>query len=257
MNNNQIVNSLNIIIATYQSICAFFYQKIIQTDFTNNKLSVYPINYTLLLPSSQFIINLNNVKYVIGHNLIGADIPNINRNIINDNNYDLFGGKIILCTMNLGKTICNLKTKNNRIKPPKLEELYRILFKKQLVNAHNASYDVKNTMDCFIKLKSLYLLDEIMIENRGIPYVNKNKKYTVQKSVSFCDCIIQVNRNLDKIISSRKIKKILEKNGITTANLKSGSKYYGGELTRLHSLLIQKSKLIGELLLFDVDNDSI
>ncbi len=62
MNNNQIVNSLNIIIATYQSICAFFYQKIIQTDFTNNKLSVYPINYTLLLPSSQFIINLNNAQ---------------------------------------------------------------------------------------------------------------------------------------------------------------------------------------------------
>ena len=81
--------------------------------------------------------------------------------------------------MNLGKTICNLKTKNNRIKPQKLEELYRILFKKQLVNAHDASYDVKNTMDRFIELKSRYLLDEIVIENQQKWLNNTLKKNIV------------------------------------------------------------------------------
>ena len=111
------------------------------------------------------------------------------------------------------------------------------------------------------KKKCIIIGDKEGLEEckKNIPQriTNLYRRENQKKSVSFCDCIIKINRNLDKIISSRTIKKILEKNGIIAANLKSGSKYYNRELTRLHSLLIQKSKLIGELLLFDVDNDSI
>lgn len=38
---------------------AFFYQHIIQTKFVNNNLATYSIDYTLLIPSSQFLTNLN------------------------------------------------------------------------------------------------------------------------------------------------------------------------------------------------------
>ena len=37
-------------------------------------------------------------------------------------------------------------------KPPKLEELYRVLFKESMINAHNASADVDATARCFLEL---------------------------------------------------------------------------------------------------------
>lgn len=60
--NNQISNQLKIILSTYQSIVAFFYQRILQTQYTNNQLSVFVIDYTLLLPSSKYIISLNEAQ---------------------------------------------------------------------------------------------------------------------------------------------------------------------------------------------------
>lgn len=57
--NNFIINSLTTILNTYKSIIAFFYKKILQTKYTNVDLTKFTINYTLLLPSSEFIIFLN------------------------------------------------------------------------------------------------------------------------------------------------------------------------------------------------------
>jgi hypothetical protein len=57
--NNEIIILLQNIQATYQSIIAYFYDRILQTAYTNNTLATYPVNYTLLLPSSKYIINLN------------------------------------------------------------------------------------------------------------------------------------------------------------------------------------------------------
>lgn len=58
-NNIFIYNSLQNIQAVYESITAFFYQSINQTQYTNNTLNTYEIDYSLLLPSSQFVSNLN------------------------------------------------------------------------------------------------------------------------------------------------------------------------------------------------------
>ncbi len=60
--NNYIINSLSNIQNTYQSIIAYFYQHIIQNKFTNNTLATYTINYTLLLPSSEYLYNLNDTQ---------------------------------------------------------------------------------------------------------------------------------------------------------------------------------------------------
>lgn len=59
MNNIFIINSLTTILDTYRSMVAFFYKKVLQTKYTNVDLAKYSINYNLLLPSSQFIIFLN------------------------------------------------------------------------------------------------------------------------------------------------------------------------------------------------------
>lgn len=54
-----VINSLTNIQNTYQSITAFFYQKILQTDFVNTDLANYTIDYTLLLPSSEYLEYIN------------------------------------------------------------------------------------------------------------------------------------------------------------------------------------------------------
>lgn len=51
-------SSLTTINNTLESITAFFYQSILQTEYTNNYLANYIIDYSLLLPSSQFVTNL-------------------------------------------------------------------------------------------------------------------------------------------------------------------------------------------------------
>lgn len=62
MNTQDIIASLQNIQDTYASVRAFFYQKIIQQTYTNNTLAVYSVNYTLLLPSSKFVTNLNETQ---------------------------------------------------------------------------------------------------------------------------------------------------------------------------------------------------
>lgn len=57
--NNYISTTLSNILATFQSISAFFYQRIDQSVYTNNSLATYVVNYSLLLPSSKFILILN------------------------------------------------------------------------------------------------------------------------------------------------------------------------------------------------------
>lgn len=56
---NNVTNKLNNIVNKTQSQTAFFYKKISQTIYTNNKLDNYNIDYSLLLPSSKYINNLN------------------------------------------------------------------------------------------------------------------------------------------------------------------------------------------------------
>lgn len=62
MTTQEIISALQTIDTTYQSMRAFFYQKIIQKTYTNNQLATYAIDYTLLLPSSKFITNLNSAQ---------------------------------------------------------------------------------------------------------------------------------------------------------------------------------------------------
>ena len=59
MNNQYIIEALTLLQDLLGSMTAFFYQKIPQTTYTNNFLQNYEINYNLLLPSSKFIVTLN------------------------------------------------------------------------------------------------------------------------------------------------------------------------------------------------------
>jgi len=61
------------------------------------------------------------------------------------------------CTMQKSTKFCNLPGKYGN-KWPKLEELYKILFNKEMENCHDAMADVIATKECYFELKRLKVL---------------------------------------------------------------------------------------------------
>ena len=57
------------------------------------------------------------------------------------------------CTMTETQKYCNLKNKANRLKPPRLEELYKLLFNEDVdeTQTHNSLYDVEICAKCYFK----------------------------------------------------------------------------------------------------------
>lgn len=72
-------------------------------------------------------------------------------------------GMLKICTMMKSTAYCRLPGKGGRPKWPKLEELYRHLFKKEIDGAHNAGADVEACMQSFFELVRLGV---ITLENR-------------------------------------------------------------------------------------------
>lgn len=92
--------------------------------------------------------NLSFDKHIIQSELFRADIP------------DFFPEEKEkqICTMWKSNKFCNLRN-GNRLKWPKLEELYEKLFEEKLVNAHNALFDVMATAKCFFELKRVGIIE--------------------------------------------------------------------------------------------------
>lgn len=90
MSVNYVVNQLEYITRMYESIRAFYYQKIKQNKFTFNNLATYDIDYNLLLPSSKYITFLNesqvNAQMQVYINLCNLLVEFINTNIITRSN---------------------------------------------------------------------------------------------------------------------------------------------------------------------------
>ena len=74
---------------------------------------------------------------------------------------DIFNNTECLCTMKSTKEYFNLKNKNGGIKPPKLDEIYEILFGHPPYRSgeyHDAMKDVSNLARCYFELKKLGVL---------------------------------------------------------------------------------------------------
>jgi DNA polymerase III alpha subunit (gram-positive type) len=103
---------------------------------------------------NDFINDLKNIDCIVGHNVM-FDIKMILSNLkkYNVTNINIFDNIAIECTMNMGIDTCNLYKKNGTKKYPKLSELYKKLFGKDLLGAHNAEIDVEACVKCYNKLK--------------------------------------------------------------------------------------------------------
>jgi len=113
-----------------------------------------------------FSVAINHADFLIAHNMsfdekiVGAEF--LRTNIPNE----LFK-KPRLCTMKLSTDFCKLPGKFG-YKWPSLSELYDILFSADIEGAHDASVDVAICAKCFYKLKSKKIIDEPMVEDRGV-----------------------------------------------------------------------------------------
>jgi DNA polymerase-3 subunit epsilon len=99
----------------------------------------------------QMLINdINRSKYMIAHNV--------------DFDYKVLGAEMIryqtkasvrtekICTMKIGTDICQLPGQYG-YKWPKLEELYRHLFNREFIGAHDALSDCRATKECFFEMR--------------------------------------------------------------------------------------------------------
>jgi hypothetical protein len=137
---------------------------------------------------SCFVRDLNDVLYLIGHNIGGSDIKKLRLNISRynvqittlDTNSnikkinDIFESKIIECTMDKSKKMCDLKNKRGHLKKPTLGEVYEFLFGAEMINAHDALVDVKHTAKCYFEIKRLEQFENIFNESNKLDILMKN-----------------------------------------------------------------------------------
>jgi DNA polymerase-3 subunit epsilon len=65
----------------------------------------------------------------------------------------IFGKDRCVCTMKKGISVCKLPGKYKDFKWPKLNELYKVLFQKDFVGAHDSACDVQAMADCYFEKK--------------------------------------------------------------------------------------------------------
>lgn len=95
------------------------------------------------------IDDINKSKYMVAHN-ISFDHNVLGAEMIR------YGARATtktakICTMDIGTDYCKIPGNYGKFKWPKLEELYRHLFDKDFIGAHDALSDCRATAECFIE----------------------------------------------------------------------------------------------------------
>lgn len=106
----------------------------------------------------KLIVDLNDSEIVVAHNL-NFDIKVLGAEFFR---YDLKVDKklIKVCTMESSIAHCKLPPfRFGKYKFPKLVELYKILFDKEMENNHEAFADVVGCRECFVKLIKLNIIN--------------------------------------------------------------------------------------------------
>ena len=107
--------------------------------------------------------DLEKSSFIVAHNL-NFDRNTLLSEFIRMDRSDLihlFETKKQICTLNETIDFCRLNGSPNShslYKWPKLSELYKKLFNRNIQNAHDAEYDVKNLSKCFFELLKLGII---------------------------------------------------------------------------------------------------
>jgi DNA polymerase III epsilon subunit-like protein len=100
---------------------------------------------------NRFNDDLMDCRYLVAHNIafdfnvIGAEMFRLGR-------LEQLKAKEQICTMRLSTNYCKLIGSYGQYKWPKLSELYRTLFMKEVIERHDALYDAEICLLCFKEL---------------------------------------------------------------------------------------------------------
>ncbi|MCF8225275.1 MAG: DNA polymerase III subunit alpha [Bacteroidales bacterium] len=89
--------------------------------------------------------------YIIGHN-VKFDLNITAAEFLRAGISTQLLEKPSVCTMKLTRDFCKIPGRGNKFKPPRLDELYTVLFSESFSEAHNASADVSATARAFFEL---------------------------------------------------------------------------------------------------------
>ena len=106
------------------------------------------------------IKDINSCEIIIGHNVESFDIAKLKIKI-NEYTHKKLKTYIKYYDLKDTKKILNLKDKLGRLKMPKLKEIHEYLYPEKKIDdnqLHDAEYDVKITMECYIKIQELFNL---------------------------------------------------------------------------------------------------
>ena len=104
----------------------------------------------------EFLKDLNTSDYIVGHN-IDFDVKVVCCELYRNNVNNALYSKRRICTMKSTTDLCKIPSKYG-YKYPKLQELYKKLFNRNFVDAHNSAADVKATFECYFELKKKNLI---------------------------------------------------------------------------------------------------
>lgn len=175
----------------------------------------------------QFRTRLKKAKYIVAHNLefdekvMGAEF--LRQGINNE-----LSLKKRICTMKAGTDFCAIPSRNG-YKWPTLSELYFKLFNEQFKEKHNAEFDIDATVNCFLKL---YKLGVINIPDQIINIKSSNMDIKEQaiflkgflESMTFNETISEGQINMLKIKLSELINTITGEDDFEEEDIVSPSK---------------------------------
>ena len=114
---------------------------------------------------------MSTVNYIVGHHVI-TDVIKIKNDLIK---YNINVPKDLLSKLNYYK--CTRSMFKNLFKgESKLSDIYRTLFGKQLLGAHDALNDVECTAECYKKLNYLTQVYDLEINTEDFVDIEKYNK---------------------------------------------------------------------------------
>jgi len=110
----------------------------------------------------KFLNDLTSCNLLVGHN-ISYDVRMVTYEFARIG--AIFNFEMIekVCTMNVSTDYCALPSERNHYKKPKLQELHLKLFGEEFHGAHDALADIRATAKCYWQLKSLGVINPIVL----------------------------------------------------------------------------------------------
>jgi hypothetical protein len=150
------------------------------TGITIERLETEGVSFDTVM--KEFLTDLVGTKVICGHN-VNTDMAKIKSNlhkyklqlVLNDSNIDLFENLTIRDTMIMYKSF------KGQGKNVTLGNMFKELFGKDMVNAHDALSDVEHTAKCYVELNRLMNLENTLADEN---FISLESKLEISKNIN-------------------------------------------------------------------------